>query len=181
MDVHPLIEAYFEFNHLKQLYRQGWLKKGVPAERCESVAEHIFSTTMLAYFLVQAYFPDLDPNRVMRLALLHDFGEVYAGDLTPEDHVSSEKKEQLERGAITQIFSKLPKAGEFLGLWDEYEHQSSPEARFVRQVDRLEMALQASVYEKQGFNGLDDFFVSAGRAISDPLLVALMEELTAAR
>jgi len=181
MDIHPLIEAYFEFNHLKQLYRQGWLKKGVPAERCESIAEHSFSTTVLAYFLAQAYFPDLDPNRVIRLALLHDFGEVYVGDLTPDDHVSPERKEQLERQAITRIFSKLPNAGEYLGLWEEYERQSSPEAGFVRQIDRLEMALQASVYEKQGFNGLDNFFVSAGRAISDPLLVALLEELSTMR
>jgi putative hydrolase of HD superfamily len=181
MDIHPLIEAYFEFNHLKQLYRQGWLKKGVPAERCESIAEHSFSTTVLVYFLAQAYFPDLDPNRVILLALLHDFGEVYAGDLTPDDHISFEKKEHLEREAINRIFSKLPNADEFLGLWEEYERQSSPEAGFIRQIDRLEMALQASVYERQGFNGLDDFFNSARQAISDPLVVALLEELSAMR
>lgn len=181
LDVHPIIEAYFEFNHLKQLYRQGWLKRGLAPERCESVAEHTFSTAVLAYFLAQSSFPDLDLSRVIRLALLHDFGEVYAGDLTPEDRISSKEKEHLERQAIIRIFSKLPNAEAYLGLWEEYERQASPEARFVRQIDRLEMALQASVYEKQGFSGLGDFFISAQRAISDPQLVAFMEELSAMR
>jgi|GEM_PF-5917177 len=40
--VSPLIEAYFEMNRLKQLYRQGWLQCGIVPERCESVAEHSF-------------------------------------------------------------------------------------------------------------------------------------------
>ncbi len=66
-------------------------------------------------------------------------------------------------------------------MWEEYERQASPEARFVRQIDRLEMALQASVYEKQGFTDLDNFFLSARQAISEPRLVALMEELSAIR
>jgi len=181
LEIHPIFEAYFEFNHLKQLYRQGWLNKGLPPERCESVAEHTFSTAVLAYFLAESYFPDLDLGRVLRLALLHDFGEVYAGDLTPEDRVSSKEKERLERLAITRILSKLPNAGEYLSRWEEYERQASPEARFVRQIDRLEMALQASVYEKQGFTGLDDFYTSARGAISDPQLVAMMDELSAIR
>lgn len=181
LDIHPIIEAYFEFNHLKQLYRQGWLKKGLPSKRCESVADHTFSVAVLAYFLAQAYFPDLDLSRVIRLALLHDFGEVYAGDLTPDDHVSSTEKERLEREAIERIFSKLPNGEDYLNLWEDYERQSSDEARFVRQIDRLEMALQASVYEKQGFPDLDNFFISAGRAISDPQITALMEELSAIR
>lgn len=179
MDVHPIIEAYFEFNHLKQLYRQGWLKKGLPSERCESVADHTYGTAVLAYFLGQAYFPDLDLSRVIRLALLHDFGEVYAGDLTPEDRVPTNDKEERERQAILQIFTKLPNAEEYLDLWEDYERQSSGEARFVRQIDRLEMALQASIYERQGFTNLDDFFISAKRAILDPQLVALIEELSA--
>ena len=181
LEIHPVFEAYFEFNHLKQLYRQGWLNKGLPPERCESVAEHTFSTAVLAYFLAQSYFLDLDLGRVLRLALLHDFGEVYAGDLTPEDRVSSQEKERLERLAITRILSKLPNAEEYLSSWEDYERQASPEARFVRQIDRLEMALQASVYEKQGFTGLDDFYNSAKGAISDPQLVALMDELSAMR
>jgi putative hydrolases of HD superfamily len=181
LDVHPIIQAYFEVNHLKQLYRQGWLKRELAPERCESVAEHTFGTAVLAYFLVQSNFPELDLGRVIRLALLHDFGEVYAGDLTPGDRVSSKEKERLERQAVIQIFSKLPNAEEYLGLWEEYERQDSPESRFVRQIDRLEMALQASVYEKQGFTDLDDFFLSARQAISEPHLVALMEELSAMR
>ncbi len=53
----PLIEAYFEFNHLKQLYRQGWLRHGVPHTQCESVAEHTFGVALLALFLADAEYP----------------------------------------------------------------------------------------------------------------------------
>src|SRR5262245_26459952 len=83
----PLIEAYFEFAQLKQLYRQGWLRRGVPPERCESVAEHIFSMAVLAMVVADAYFPKLDLLKVLRLVLLHDFGEIYAGDIIPADHL----------------------------------------------------------------------------------------------
>ena len=67
----PLIEAYVEVNHLKQLYRRGWLQRGIPAERCESVAEHSFGVAVLSLFLLDAHFPTLDRIKVLQMALLH--------------------------------------------------------------------------------------------------------------
>ncbi len=54
-EVSAIVEAYFEFNHLKQLYRQGWLQHGVPSQNCESVAEHSFCVTLLALFLINLF------------------------------------------------------------------------------------------------------------------------------
>ena len=59
-DLTPLEAAYFELNHLKQLYRQGWLRKEVPPERRESVAEHVFSMAMLAWWTAGSFFSQLD-------------------------------------------------------------------------------------------------------------------------
>src|SRR5262249_12679246 len=56
-----ILSAYFEWNHLKQLYRQGWLRRGVPPARCESVAEHSFGVALLAMLLSQSHRPPLDP------------------------------------------------------------------------------------------------------------------------
>lgn len=49
----PIVAMYFECAHLKQLYRQGWLQRGVPPERCESVAEHTFGVALLSLFLAR--------------------------------------------------------------------------------------------------------------------------------
>ncbi len=173
----PLIEAYFEFNHLKQLYRQGWLQHGVSPRRCESVAEHSFGVAILALFLADAEGPELDTSRVLRMALLHDFGEIYAGDITPADGIDRDEKLRLERQAVQQVFRKLPRGADYLALWEEYERGASPEAQFVRQIDRLEMALQASVYEHQGLADLSEFFVSAEQALSAPGLQSILNEL----
>ena len=179
--VAPLIEAYFEFNHLKQLFRQGWLQRGIPHARCESVAEHTFGVAVLALFLADAHFPDLDASKVLRLALLHDFGEIYVGDLTPADGIDRGEKWRLERHAVLQVLHKLPRGADYLALWEEYERGASPEAQFVRQIDRLEMALQASVYEHQGLADLSEFFTSVEQALAAPALQAILHELKTLR
>jgi putative hydrolase of HD superfamily len=177
----PLIQAYFELNHLKQLYRQGWLRVGVPPERCESVAEHSLGVALLCLFISDTWFPEADASKVVRIALLHDLGEARVGDITPHDGVASGQKHALERQAVAQILGGLPRGAEYLALWEEYEQGGSFEARLVRQVDRLEMALQACVYEHQGFGDLSQFFASAEKALESPQLLAILAELQAAR
>lgn len=173
----PLIEAYLELHHLKHLYRQGWLRAGISPLQCESVAEHSFGVALLCLFLADSYFPEADASKVVRLALLHDLGEARAGDITPHDGVSHEDKYQRERAAMQHILSGLPRATEYLALWEEYEQGSSFEARLVRQVDRLEMGLQATVYEHQGAGDLSPFFASVHRTLETPELRAVLAEL----
>lgn len=176
--VHPMIGVYFQFAHLKHLFRQGWLQHGIPRERCESVAEHSFGVAVLSLILADAYYPELDVEKVLRLALLHDFGEIYAGDLTPQHGVSAQEKAQRERESLSRVFQELPHAQHYLEIWEEYEQGSSPEARLVRQVDRLEMGLQAAVYQQEGAAGLQDFFHSTCQALSDAEIVGIFRELT---
>jgi putative hydrolase of HD superfamily len=172
----PIIYAYFELCHLKQLYRQGWLRRGAPRQRCESIAEHSFGVALLALWLAQGR-PELDVDKAVRMALLHDLGEVYAGDIIPSDGVSEAEKRQREARAVVQILSRLPEGQDFIDLWDEFEAGVSPEARFVRQIDRLEMGLQAAVYQRQGLIAGEEFFASARQALTDPKLAALLDEV----
>lgn len=175
--VAPSIVAYFEFNHLKQLYRQGWLQRGIAASRCESVAEHTCGVAVLALLLAETYAPGLDPCKVLRMALLHDFGEIYAGDLTPAHQVSSAEKYRREQQAVKRVLAKLPRGAAYIALWEEYEAGQTPEARFVRQLDRLEMVLQASIYEHQGLANLSEFFDAVRPALSNPELQDLFRQL----
>jgi putative hydrolase of HD superfamily len=181
LNLDPVIRAYFELCQLKQLYRQGWLRRGVSRERCESVAEHSFACAVLATWLAQAYYPELDLSKVLRMALLHDFGEIYAGDIIPVDAVEAEEKHRREAGSVAQVFGKLPGGAVYLSLWEEFERNETAEARFVRQVDRLEMGLQAGLYALQGLVQPDEFLASARQALDDPRFSSLLEAVEAIR
>jgi putative hydrolase of HD superfamily len=173
----PLIEVYYEFNQLKVLYRQGWLKRGLSPEQCESVADHTLGVAILAMWITDLYFPALDVLKVIQLALIHDFGEVYAGDITPADDIDNEQKSSLEYEAVQSIFAKLPNGSKYVALWKEYESAQTPEAMLVRQIDRLEMGLQASIYSHLGLNSPDEFLDSARKALHEPELENIFEEL----
>ncbi len=165
----PIIEVFYEFNHLKALYRQGWLRHGVPKEHCETVAEHSMGVALLALFLADGFFPELDKGRLILMGLLHDFGEIYAGDIVP-GKMSLEEKHVLERKSVERVFLRLPKGKDYLAIWEEFEAQETPEARFMKEIDRLEMGLQASIYEQEGFGDLSVFFESTDKALSTPEL-----------
>lgn len=175
-----LVEALYEINHLKQLFRKGWLRNISP-EKCESVAEHTFGMAMMAWLLADEFFPELNREKVLKLSLIHDIAEVYAGDTTPYDRLTPEEKNAREREALTKIFSGLPNGDSYISLWEEFENGSSAEAKFVKQIDRLEMALQAAVYEHQQGLELEEFFDSAAQSIHTPALKDLLDEIRKSR
>jgi putative hydrolase of HD superfamily len=184
-DADPALASYFRIMRLKRLYRQGWLKRGLPEGLCESVAEHSFGTALLALLLAGpsgsgGELGRLDTARAALLALVHELGESFAGDITPVDGVSREEKSRLEREAIYRALEGHPDLEWFLSLWEEFEAGLSPEARFVRQLDRLEMGLQAALQDAEGFPGMEEFYDSARRSVVEPRLRALLEEAIAA-
>jgi putative hydrolase of HD superfamily len=174
----PPLGTYLAASQLKQLYRQGWLRRGIPPAQCESVADHTYSVALLVLLLVDAYYPELDRDKALRLALLHDLGEAYAGDLTPADGVPAESKHDRERASLVRVLGKLDCDEAYVALWEEYERGETPEARLVREVDRLEMGLQAFVYERQSGIDLREFYDSAREALTLPELVRLFREIT---
>ena len=172
----PIIEAFYEFNHLKSLYRQGWLRHGISKEHCETVAEHSLGVALLGLFLADEHFPELDKGRLILMGLLHDFGEIYAGDIVP-GKMSLEDKHELERKSVERVFSKLPQGKKYLAIWQEFEDQNTAEARFMKEIDRLEMGLQASVYEHELPVDLSVFFESTDRALTTPELRDILAAL----
>jgi putative hydrolases of HD superfamily len=161
----PLLQAYLELNHLKEVYRKGWLRRGLSPARCESVADHILGVALLAWWACEQFYPALNSEKALRIALVHDLGETYVGDLIPADAIAVQEKHRRELAAIQRVLGKLAKGQEYLALWEEYEAGQSDEARLVRELDRLEMAFQALVYERDGLGNLEEFFQSASQAI----------------
>jgi putative hydrolase of HD superfamily len=173
----PVLSAAIELGQLKQLYRQGWLRRGVSAEKCESVAEHSYGTALLAMMLLDQLPPGTDPLKLLQLALIHDAGEVHAGDITPADNVAVDEKQAEERSSVERIFGALAQGKELIALWEEYEAGVSPEARLVKQLDRLEMAIQAAIYRRSEGIETAEFVASAAEVIELPAIRALFDEI----
>ncbi len=180
VDTLPIIEVFYEFNHLKSLYRQGWLRAGVPEAQCETVAEHSLGVTLLALFLADECRPGLDKGKLVLMGLLHDFGEIYAGDIVPGG-MSLADKHALERGSVERVFARLENGAEYLAVWQEFEDGQTAEAKFLKEIDRLEMGLQAGVYEHEGLGDLDKFFDSADQALTTPRLRDILAGIRALR
>jgi 5'-deoxynucleotidase YfbR-like HD superfamily hydrolase len=147
---------------LKRTARAGWVEVGI--YQPESVADHTFRTAILC--MVYADIEGLDPLKLLRMALIHDLPEVVIGDLTPSKKTAETKEK--EKIAINQILNLLPtKQREiYITVWNEYQEGKTREAQAVRQLEKIEMALQAKEYEKAGSasKSLQRFIKSAEEA-----------------
>jgi putative hydrolase of HD superfamily len=159
----PLLAATAD---LKQLPRTGWLLAGVRLP--ESVADHSFATALLALALAEAINADpagqglgapLDIERVLRMALLHDLAESLVTDLPKRaaERIGADAKRDAEAAAMGEIVATLPAGEAWQALHAEYAAGAGPEARLVRDADKLEMVHQALRYRSHGYRTLDDF------------------------
>ena len=153
--------------HLKFVRRAGWVSK-VKVEDAESVADHTFSMATMAMLLSDIL--GFDTHRIIKMVLIHDLAESIVGDYIPGD-VSARQKLVKEKEAMKYILSPLPKEirEDYEKIWLEYLHNRTEIARFVHRLDKLEMALQAYQYSKQGYAEklLAPFFESASTAVGD--------------
>jgi putative hydrolase of HD superfamily len=118
---------------------------------------------------------DVDQHRALQIAVLHDLAEVRVGDITPHDNVSKKDKTERESAALKNMLQSRP---DLYKLWEEYEEQSTEEAKFVHDLDRLDMALQAIHYRRIQGADTEEFIISARRDIKHPKVIALLEQLT---
>ncbi|KAG8989860.1 hypothetical protein FRB90_002045 [Tulasnella sp. 427] len=128
--------------------------------------------------------PNLDVGKCALLAVVHDLAEAQVGDIAPSDGVSKQEKRRLEAAAMDNMINDMLGGGvaaqRIKSLWDEYEAQETAEARFVKDLDLLEMALQATEYEKAsgGQKHLDPFMESSIPRLRHPEVKSWGEDLT---
>jgi len=162
-----IVNVFQSFLRLKALYRQGWLQRNVPEKVTESAADHSFGTAILALLLCP---PELDRLKVLEIALIHETGECIVGDLTPNHGISDSEKTKMELHAVENILKKIPGGKRLIGLWQEFEFETSEEGKFVRQLDKLEMGLQAEVFNLLGENQACDLINSAHQKVTNKKL-----------
>ncbi|XP_026319734.1 HD domain-containing protein 2 [Hyposmocoma kahamanoa] len=164
---------------LKHEKRTGWVLCDIA--ECESIAGHMYRMGLMTFLLTEeTNTTKLDRFKCLQIALVHDLAECIVGDLTPHCGVSPEEKHRREDEAMKIITELTGLAGNTMyELYKDYENQSSPEAKFAKDLDRYDMILQAFEYEKRenAPRKLQEFFTATEGKFGHPFIQGLVKEL----
>ncbi|KAL9929823.1 uncharacterized protein ACN427_013568 isoform 1-T7 [Glossina fuscipes fuscipes] len=166
--------------NLKHTKRTGWVLRDV--NDCESISGHMYRMSILTFLLDGS--EGLDQIRCMELALVHDLAESLVGDITPFCGVSKNEKRAMELKAMQDICKLIePRGKRIMELFEEYELGESAESRFVKDLDRLDMVMQAFEYEKRDNCLLkhQEFFDSTAGKFNHPFVKKLVSEINEQR
>lgn len=174
--IDALLELLFLVGKLKTTPRTGWTRYPIPHP--ESVADHSFRVGVMAMLLAPQF--DVNQLRVIQMALVHDIGESIIGDVVTDggsvDLPNLAEKQEAERQAVKMIFDHFG-APQYLELLDELVANTTPEAKFVNQLDKLEMGMQAREYELADRVDLSEFYESVERVVQEPYFTKLLSQL----
>ncbi|MFH5797614.1 HD domain-containing protein [Haladaptatus sp. CMAA 1911] len=183
------INALAEAFALKDERRTGWQLRGITDP--ETVAGHTWGVALLC--LQYGNEADIDIDRALRMALVHDLAEAKTGDVATrvndaDQRVSATEKDRRERDAMDALAPALDP--EIRDLWEEYEARETSESLFVKDMDLVDMCLQALVYERgnrydgereneqfKEYEDLDEFFATAEPRLRTAVGRELFEEI----
>ena len=108
--------------------------------RRENDAEHAWHMSVMAYLLREYANEPVDIARTLIMTLTHDLVEIYAGDTYAYDKEGQATAHEREQQAADRLFGMLPadQAQEMRGIWEEFEANETPEARFAHAVDSVQ-------------------------------------------
>lgn len=151
-DIHRLLEFQRLLLQFQAIERRIHVPPGTAA--LENDSEHSYGLAMIGWYLAQ-YFPELDRDRIIRIALAHDIIEIHAGDTYSysEQHILDDK-ETREKLALEQLEADWRDFPEMLEAIHDYKAKDSPEAKFVYALDKLHPALIDYTNEGRGWREL---------------------------
>jgi putative hydrolase of HD superfamily len=157
-----MLSTLIELQRLKRLDRTGWTLRGLP-NGTESVAAHSFGVAVTAMLLADSCVAQgvaVDVEKLLRIALLHDWAETRVGDMprTATLYFGSEARKQAETAAFSDIVNPVDTDGSYTNLYNDYERRESLEARIVKAADVLDLLIQVLALERAGARGLDEFW-----------------------
>jgi len=196
-----ILNFLIEVGKLKRKKRRGWIIRGI--KEPETIASHTFRMAIISWLLSRQ--KKINTNKILKMSLIHDLCEVYAGDTTPYDKLLPRDKKQWkkiiskwprlskrekeksflekykkETESLEKLILKLPPdlKKEIRNLWADYEKGLTREGRFVRQVDRVENLLQALEYWKKNKQFvIKPWWVQIEELVDDPILLEFLKSL----
>lgn len=149
------LESCFEFiielEKLKSVHRK---VKPIGLDRYENSAEHSWQVSLLALVLAKFANEKINVERVIKMMLVHEFGEIDADDTFFFDSAGRADAKEKEAAGVKRLLTLLPSetANQFWELWDEYENGDSPEAKYARAIDRVMPMLQNIYNNRQSWD-----------------------------
>jgi len=155
---------------LKTTQREGWRRFNIPNP--ESISDHMYRMSIISMLCPD---PSINRDHCVKMAIVHDMAESLVGDITPIDGISKDEKHSRELQTMEYLTQSLlapsnaQAAEEILALWNEYENGATPEAIFVKDVDKFELLCQMVEYEKrsEGSSNLAEFVRVSTRLKTD--------------
>lgn len=137
MKITDYIKIMNTFEAMKRNTRHSWLSDG----RHESVAEHSWRLTVMAYF-VKDEFPEADIEKIIKMCLFHDIGEAFTGDIPA--FLKTTEDEIIEEDTVEKFISTLPEEyrDELIPLFDEMNRLETTEAKIYKALDKMETLIQ---------------------------------------
>ncbi len=198
------VNFFNNIGKLRKIPRRGSVLIG--SKQPSNISDHLFRTAIMAWTLGKEK-KNLNLRKVLEIALVHDFCELYVGDKSPYDYmatlpkdkkkwpdifdkwpryslVEKEKmaleKRKKEGKALDKLIQSLPpKIRKSLkSNWLEYENNLTKEAKFVKQVNRLEALLQALEHgQEEKIRVYKSWWIGSREKIDDPILIKFMSSL----
>lgn len=134
-EIEKALNFIIEIEKLKNV-----LRKTMPVglERFENSAEHSWHVCMSALMLKNYANEAINIDRVIKMLLIHDLGEIDAGDTIIYSSETAEFKSE-EAAGVARLFAMLPEemSAELLALWHEFEAGETSDARYAKAIDRV--------------------------------------------
>lgn len=150
-----IIDFILELEKLKGVTRK---TRPLGLDRYENSAEHSWQLALFAISLERFAESPVDMNRVVRMLLVHDIGEIDTGDTIVFADGGWADRKAAEQAAVKRIFGMLTEdhAADFLALWQEFDRAETAEARFAHAIDRAMPVLLNLANEGQSWreNGI---------------------------
>lgn len=137
-----ILEFYVLANELKNVVRTGWVEVGIPKEKVESVADHVYGSLVLSIAIVSEKNIDIDLEKVFKMIIVKELKKAINKE---EASINS-----VNDGSVEVILNKLSNKEELMNLYEEAENKETKEAKFALMVSKLESDIQAKIYEKNG-------------------------------
>ncbi|MGL5963351.1 MAG: HD domain-containing protein [Fusobacteriaceae bacterium] len=134
------LDFLIEIDKVKGILRQSLILNG---ERRENDAEHSWHMALAAMTLREYFLEEIDMEKVLKMILIHDIVEIYAGD-TPAFGATNHNKFKEELESANKIFGMLPEKhrDDLLNLWLEFEEENTSESKFATSCDRFQGFMQ---------------------------------------
>lgn len=137
-NLQKILSFIVEVDKIKNIMRRTLLIDG---SRRENDAEHSWHLAIMAMLLTEyADDKNFTLDKVLKMVIVHDLVEIYAGDTFAFDVKGNIEKEDKEKQAADKLFGQLPsnQGKQLRKLWEEFDEAKTPEARYAAALDRLQ-------------------------------------------